>query len=253
MSRVLLADDSAHAQRMGEFILREEGFEIVSVTDGATAMVRLADVDPDLVLADVGLPQHNGYELCRFIKSHPNHRHVKVVLTAGAQEPIDDDEAGRAGADGRLHKPFEASAVIELARRLAAEACQARLLAGAPGAGAEAALDEAGARPTRGGEDAAECVAAEETPDPAGPSAQAPEPVVDQEVTGDAPGAATAVAPLAPPDQEAVRAAVTLALESALPVLIDEITRRVILAIEEVNPPGPAATESIESDGAAGA
>ncbi len=64
-------DDSAHAQRMGEFILREEGFEIVSVTDGATAMVRLADVDPDLVLADVDLPGHNGYDLCRFIKTTP--------------------------------------------------------------------------------------------------------------------------------------------------------------------------------------
>ena len=42
MSRILLADDSPHAQRMGELILREEGFEVVSVTDGETALVRLA-------------------------------------------------------------------------------------------------------------------------------------------------------------------------------------------------------------------
>jgi len=56
MSRILLADDSPHAQRMGERILREEGFEVVTVTDGETALIRLEDVDPDVVLADVFLP-----------------------------------------------------------------------------------------------------------------------------------------------------------------------------------------------------
>ena len=45
MSRILLADDSPHAQRMGERILREEGFEVVTVTDGNTALMRLADVE----------------------------------------------------------------------------------------------------------------------------------------------------------------------------------------------------------------
>ena len=47
MSIILLADDSPHAQRMGERILREEGYEVVSLTDGRTAAFRMADVDPD--------------------------------------------------------------------------------------------------------------------------------------------------------------------------------------------------------------
>jgi len=65
MSIILLADDSPHAQRMGERILREEGFAVVSLTDGETALLRMADVDPDLVIADVFLPGRNGFELCR--------------------------------------------------------------------------------------------------------------------------------------------------------------------------------------------
>ena len=69
MSIILLADDSPHAQRMGERILREEGFEVVSVTDGETAMLRMPDVDPDLVIADVFLPGRSGFEMCRAIKS----------------------------------------------------------------------------------------------------------------------------------------------------------------------------------------
>ncbi len=126
MSRILLADDSPHAQRMGQRILREEGFEVVSLTDGEAAVLRLADVDPDLILADVFLPGKSGFELCRQVKGDPEMRHVRVVLTAGLLEPFDEDEARRAGCDAILKKPFEASKVMETIHPLVKEAQLAR-------------------------------------------------------------------------------------------------------------------------------
>jgi CheY-like chemotaxis protein len=124
MSTILLADDSPHAQRMGERILREEGFEVASVTDGATAVLRMAGVDPDLVIADVFLPGRSGFDLCRYVKAH--HRHVRVILTAGLLEPFDEEEARRAGCDAILRKPFEASLVMGTIRPLVQEAQLAR-------------------------------------------------------------------------------------------------------------------------------
>ncbi len=124
MSMILLADDSPHAQRMGERILREEGFSVVSVTDGHTAMIRMPDVDPDLVIADVFLPGRDGFEICRAIKA--SHRHVRVVLTAGLLEPFDEEEARRAGCDAILKKPFEASVVMQTLRPLVHDAELAR-------------------------------------------------------------------------------------------------------------------------------
>lgn len=118
MSRILLADDSPHAQRMGERILSEEGLEVVSITEGETALIRLADVDPDVVVADAFLPGKSGFDICSYIKSHSRHRHTRVILTAGALEPLDEQEARRAGADGVLRKPFEASAVMEALKPL---------------------------------------------------------------------------------------------------------------------------------------
>lgn len=117
-SRILLADDSPHAQRMGERILREEGFEVVTVTDGDTALARLDDTRPDLVLADVFLPLKSGYDLCRYIKNDERYRHAGVVLIAGLLEPVDEEEARRAGCDAVLKKPFEASVVLETIRPL---------------------------------------------------------------------------------------------------------------------------------------
>jgi CheY-like chemotaxis protein len=180
MSRILLADDSPHAQRMGEYILREEGYEVVTVTDGETALVRLADVDPDLILADVLLPRKDGYQVCRRVKEDPGFQHTRVVLTAGALEPFDEEEARRVRADGNLRKPFEATLLLALIRPLL---------------------------------EAAELV--RKTAPPA--------PVEDERV----PDAANPAI-----DTEGIRAAVTLALDAALPTMIDEITQRVLVAFE---------------------
>jgi DNA-binding response OmpR family regulator len=187
MSIILLADDSPHAQRMGERILREEGFAVVSVTDGETALLRMQDVDPDLVIADVFLPGCDGFDLCRRIKN--THRHVRVILTAGLLETFDEDEARRAGCDAILKKPFEASQVVQTIRPLIHDAQLAR------GLFAEVI---AGARPLPGVDGAAKSLH---------------------------------VASDAPIDPERVRAAITLALDAALPALVREITERVLVAL----------------------
>ena len=112
LGRILLADDSPHAQRMGERILREEGFELLTATDGDEAFEQLTHGAPDVVLADAYLPGTSGFELCRAVKNDEALHHTRVVLTAGMLEPFDEEEAKRAGCDGVLKKPFEASAVV---------------------------------------------------------------------------------------------------------------------------------------------
>jgi CheY-like chemotaxis protein len=125
-TRVLLADDSPHAQRMGERILREEGFEVVTVVHGDEAAAKLTELHPDLVLVDVFLPGRSGYDLCRLIRSDPDLRHAGVVLIAGLLEPVDEEEAKSAGADAVLKKPFEASMVLETIQPLVDRARHAR-------------------------------------------------------------------------------------------------------------------------------
>jgi CheY-like chemotaxis protein len=127
MSRILLADDSPHAQRMGELILREEGYEVVTVTDGASVLVRLRDFDPDLILVDVAMPTKSGYEICEYVKSSLGHLHTRVVLLAGAQETVDEHEARRVHVDGVLKKPFEASLMLQTVKPLIEAATAARV------------------------------------------------------------------------------------------------------------------------------
>ena len=68
---------------------------MVTVSDGDTALLRLDDVDPDLVLVDVVMPNRSGYEICQYVRINPRHRHTRVILTVGAQEPVDEAELAR--------------------------------------------------------------------------------------------------------------------------------------------------------------
>jgi CheY-like chemotaxis protein len=136
MSRILLVDDSPHAQRMGERILSEEGYEVVTVSNADSALIRLEDVDPDVVLADTVMPGRTGFEICQYLKMSPRHRHVRVILTAGVLEPLDEEQTRRVEADATLRKPFEASALLAAVKPLAEAATASRIQAGGRGLGA---------------------------------------------------------------------------------------------------------------------
>jgi DNA-binding response OmpR family regulator len=112
MSLILLADDSPHALRMGEQILRGEGYEVVSAADGVTAASLLMESDPDILIADLFLPGKSGLELCRELKR--GGRLTRVILTAGTRENVDEVEAVQAGSAAVVRKPFEASAFLAL-------------------------------------------------------------------------------------------------------------------------------------------
>jgi CheY-like chemotaxis protein len=169
MSRILLADDSPQALRLAEEILRRPGVEVVSVTDGAVVLRRLADVDPDLLILDMYLPTQDAFTLARAIRAQARYRTLPIIFAAAPVDEFNEQDARNAGADEILRKPYEASALTSAADRLLAQAKSARAEAGS--------------------EDKA------------------------------------------PLDRHTVRAAVTLALDRAMPQLIEELTERVSAAL----------------------
>src|SRR3954468_1655370 len=119
---------------MGERILSEEGFEVVTVSNADSALIRLEDVNPDVVIPDTAIPGRTGYEICQYIKMSPRLRHVRVILTAGVLENFDEELSKRVEADATLKKPFEATALVATVKPLAEAAGAARQDGKTPGA-----------------------------------------------------------------------------------------------------------------------
>ena len=116
--KLLLADDSITIQRVVELTFADQGVEVLSVGDGEAAIARIPVDQPDIVLADIGMPKRSGYDVSAFIKGHPDYRHIPVLLLAGAFEPVDEKRAEQVGCNGVLVKPFEPQHVIARVREL---------------------------------------------------------------------------------------------------------------------------------------
>src|SRR6202045_46776 len=106
VARILVADDNSNIQKMVGLALRDHGIDVIAVGNGEAAVRKIADLRPDLVLADVFMPVRNGYEVCKFVKDDSSLAHIPVILLVGAFDPLDEQEAQRVGADGVLKKPF---------------------------------------------------------------------------------------------------------------------------------------------------
>jgi CheY-like chemotaxis protein len=119
---LLLADDSVTIQRVIELTFADEDVQVIAVSDGDQAIQRLnsAAPPPDIVLADIGMPGKNGYEVAQHIRQTPRLAHIPVVLLTGAFEPVDQARATEAGCDGVLAKPFEPQLVIGRVKELLA-------------------------------------------------------------------------------------------------------------------------------------
>src|SRR3982751_2439413 len=110
--KILLADDSITIQKVVELTFSDGDYEVTAVNNGAKAIQKLSEFRPDVILSDIIMPEKNGYEVCEYVKSHPEYRTIPVVLLTGTCEPFDPDRADKAGCDAVVTKPFESQSLI---------------------------------------------------------------------------------------------------------------------------------------------
>ncbi len=106
MKKVLIVDDyAAHAYAL-ERLLSKHGFNVVTAGTGSEALERASQM-PDIVLLDVGLPDVNGFEVCRRLKANPKTASIPVVFISAShqnQEAVIEGE--RCGASAFLFHPI---------------------------------------------------------------------------------------------------------------------------------------------------
>ncbi len=122
--RILLADDSLTIQKVVELTFSDGEYDLVCVPNGQRALDKVAESAPDLILADVVMPEKNGYEVCEAIKANPATARIPVVLLSGTFEPFDRDRAERLGCDAIVSKPFDSQQLLRQVEALLARAPQ---------------------------------------------------------------------------------------------------------------------------------
>ena len=120
--RVLIAEDEDSIVASLEFLMRRAGFETCVARDGPSALARIADFAPDLVLLDIMLPGHSGYDVCAHIRKDPKRAATRVLMLTARGSSADEARGLACGADAFLTKPFATQELVSRVRALLAEA-----------------------------------------------------------------------------------------------------------------------------------
>jgi CheY-like chemotaxis protein len=122
--RILVADDSLTIQKVVELTFADSEYRLTSVPNGRLALEKIREERPDIVLADVVMPEKNGYEVCEEIKRDPATAGIPVILLAGTFEPFDRDRARQLGCDAIVSKPFDSRELYRKVEALVAARSQ---------------------------------------------------------------------------------------------------------------------------------
>lgn len=104
--RVLIVDDEPNIVVSLEFLLRQQGYEVIVARDGEEALAAAGERRPDLVVLDVMLPGLDGFEVCRRLRERTDLAGLKIILLTARGRDVERVRGLEEGADDYITKPF---------------------------------------------------------------------------------------------------------------------------------------------------
>ncbi len=116
VGRVLVIDDNADGADITALLVRAMGAEVATATDGASGLHQVSVMKPEIILLDIGLPDMDGYEVCRRIRQRSDGVRPWIVAITGWGQQRDKDRAMEAGFDAHLTKPVDPALLEKVLR-----------------------------------------------------------------------------------------------------------------------------------------
>ena len=113
MRRILVVDDEPSIVRPLMFVLKKNGYDVLTAPNGDEGLRMAKQEKPDLIFLDVMMPKKNGYEVCREIKNDPELRQIYIIILTARGVELDEEEKKKVNADEYMSKPFSPIKVVE--------------------------------------------------------------------------------------------------------------------------------------------
>ncbi len=140
-AKILIVDDDANVQRLLQYTLKQEGYDVVNAADGAEGFQLWGTEAPDLILLDVLLPKLDGYQVATKIRGEEGSAsHVPIIMLTAEREVEQKVRGLRAGADDYLIKPFHPAELLARIKSLLARFAPRDVLLARPPMGRVVAL-----------------------------------------------------------------------------------------------------------------
>jgi len=110
--KILVVEDDRDISELITYNLEREGYEIACLYDGSQAVDFVRKRKPDLIILDLMLPEIDGIEICRALKSDPNTKNIPIVMLTAKSEESDVVVGLQMGADDYIPKPFSPKVLV---------------------------------------------------------------------------------------------------------------------------------------------
>jgi len=117
-SKILIVDDEPFILKSLTFVLRKEGFQVDSATNGMEAKEKLQAQKPNIVFLDIMMPKMNGLEVCQWLRQDPVLKDTYVIILTAKGQEADREKGLKIGADEYMTKPFSPSHVVTRIKEL---------------------------------------------------------------------------------------------------------------------------------------
>ncbi|HOK09630.1 MAG TPA: response regulator [Candidatus Hydrogenedens sp.] len=116
--RIMVVDDEPDAINLIENILGKDEYEIIKVTNATEVGLKSLQLSPDLILLDFLMPEINGFEVCRALRSNDMTRFIPIMAVTCLTKDSDIERIFACGADEYLAKPFKVDQLVEKVKEL---------------------------------------------------------------------------------------------------------------------------------------
>ncbi len=116
--KVLVVDDTATDLKKLEQIISDAGYTVITAASGKDAVNKAKQEQPDAVFLDVIMPDMNGFQVCRAIKTDASTKAIPVVIVSSKSEKTDKVWGAEQGAQGYITKPYTPDQIVSQLRAL---------------------------------------------------------------------------------------------------------------------------------------
>jgi CheY-like chemotaxis protein len=110
--KILVADDNENIREALTYLLEDEGYQLWLAKDGAEAITKVREFRPDILFLDIMMPEINGYDVCRTIKSDPILKNTYVIMLTAKGQVAEQERGKEVGADEYIVKPFSPMEIL---------------------------------------------------------------------------------------------------------------------------------------------
>ncbi|MEW7999364.1 MAG: response regulator [Candidatus Thiodiazotropha endolucinida] len=115
---ILIVDDEPNIVLSVEYLMKREGYQVMTASDGQVAIDMIADTRPDLLILDVMMPRKNGFEVCREIRADPALSGLPILMLSAKGREAEIKKGISLGADAYITKPFSTHDLVDKVNQL---------------------------------------------------------------------------------------------------------------------------------------